>query len=218
MKPRGGSTTMAHVNPDRDDVNFFPTQPWGGRAGAQVLLEHIDPLARSVWEPACGSGTLAHGLRDYFPTVHVSDAYRYGGHALFDFVAGGEPPFTADWIITNPPFDYCDDFIRLAYARARRGVAMLMRINLLEGIGRFELMYRSPGIYAHAPFVERLPIVQGRYDPEQSSAAFYSWFYWLKPGGGPRRRPPHPYCIAIPPGTRAALERDSDLAFAVRAA
>lgn len=213
MKPRGHSATMAHVNPNRDAVNFFPTQPWGGRIGGEIIRE-LDPLARSIWEPGCGPGMLAHGLNDNFPIVFQSDLYRYGRHALFDFLAEGPGPFVADWIVTNPPFDETEAFVRLALQRARRGVAMLCRLAFLEGGKRWQLLYRDCRYYAVAPFSERLPLVMGCYDPDANSAAAYAWFFWLKDGVGPRVRPPRPFVIDIPPGTRARLTRPSDMQFA----
>ncbi|MEW6016680.1 MAG: hypothetical protein AB1760_01245 [Pseudomonadota bacterium] len=215
MKPRGRSATMAHVNPARDATNLFPTAPWGGRVMGE-LIRKIDPLARTCWECACGPGMLAHGLQDYFEAVHLSDFVQYGGHHVFDFVRGpaDQVPFAADWIATNPPFDLVEEFIRAAYARARRGVAMLVRLQALEGQERHRLLYEDCRLYAVAPFSERLPLVMGCWDPEASSAAAYAIFVFLKPGTGPRTRPPHPYLIDIAPGAKARLSRPSDLQFA----
>jgi hypothetical protein len=56
---RGGSATMAHVDPDSDEVNFFPTPPWAARAGAE-LVKQLDPR-----RARCGSRPAgrAHGPR-----------------------------------------------------------------------------------------------------------------------------------------------------------
>lgn len=215
MKPRGFSATMAHVNPARDAVNLFPTAPYGGRVIGE-LIRRLDPRARTVWECACGPGMLAHGLQDHFEAVYLSDFVQYGAHRVFDFVRDPEDqvPFEADWIATNPPFDLVEEFVRLALARARRGVAMLVRLQLLEGQERHQLLYDDCRYYAVAPFSERLPLVMGCWDPDASSAAAYAVFLWLKDGVGPRVRPPHPYVIDIPPGTKARLTRPSDLQFA----
>lgn len=215
MKPRGLSATMAHVNPARDAVNLFPTAPWGGRVGGE-LIRKLDPRARTAWECACGPGMMAHGLQDYFDAVYLSDFVQYGRHRIFDFVRDPDDqvPFVADWIVTNPPFDHCEDFVRLAYRRARRGVAMLVRLAFLEGQERHALLYGECRYHAVAPFSERLPLVMGCWDPDQASAAAYAWFFWLKPGVGSRVRPPHPYVIDIAPGAKARLTRPSDRQFA----
>ncbi len=211
---------MAHRADQADDINFYPTAPWAARAGAEVI-RLFDPVAKSAYEPACGPGMMAHGLRDYFDIVHASDAYLYGGHVVHDFIGSAPSPFAADWIVTNPPFAPAEAFIRRAYAEARRGVAMLLRTGVLEGQRRHGLLYGDCPLTAVAPFSERLPIVKGRYDPEITSAAFYSWFIWVKPALRPTRLMARvggvyrPAVIDIPPGTAARLTRDSDRRFAV---
>lgn len=214
-KARGHSATMAYVDPDRDEVNFFPTPPWAARAGAELILR-LDPRARSVWEPACGGMHMVHGLRDYFPTVYASDKYLYDGNRLFDFANDNEPePFVADWIVTNPPFDHVEDFIRLAYARSRRGCAMLMRGGVMEGQARHQLLTRDAPLSYFVPFSERVPMFKNRWDPKKSTASFYAWFIWQKTRRG---RPGSPQVLWIPPGTKARLQRPSDMAFAAQEA
>lgn len=213
FKPRGGPNgTMASREPSADEVDFFPTPPWGARAGAELILR-LDPDARSVWECACGAGHMAHGLDDYFARVVRSDAYLYDGNPIFDFLSYAPAPVGVDWIVTNPPFVNQTRFIRLAWARARRGVAMLMRLATLEGVDRHGLLYGDVPLSACAPFSERLPMHKGRYDPEGSTASAYAWFFFLKP---PRSRAEgHWRGYPIPPGTRDRLTRPSDAAFAV---
>lgn len=214
------------VTPAADDVDFFPTPPWAARAGAEIIAR-LDPACRTVWEPACGAGSMAHGLRDVFETVHASDACLYDRTVIHDFLSPTPPPFgPVDWIVTNPPFAPAEAFVAQAWTHARRGVAMLMRGAVLEGRRRHALMHGPRPLTVFAPFSERVPMVKGRYDPDQPSAAFYAWFLWLKPVLRPARfmaRAPladgtvglRPAVLDIPPGTRERLFRRSDLAFAV---
>ena len=215
-RPRGHTSVMSNRDPAADDVDFFPTPPWGARAGAE-LVKRLDPTARSVWEPACGAGHLVHGLRDYFPIVRASDAYLYDDNRVFDFLSGPEidVPFVADWIITNPPFAAPEDFIRKAWRRSRRGCAMLLRTNCLEGVERDRLFYEELRLTGVATFAERLPMVRGRWDPDISSASSYSWFIFQK---HLRRAPLNPPHYRIPVGTRARLTAANDEAFAMREA
>ena len=207
IKPRDHRAVMASRRATApDDPDFYPTPPWGARAGGE-LIRRLDPRAGSVWEPACGQGHMAHGLADYFETVHVSDLVPYGRHAIFDFLGEAPPPFEADWIVTNPPFSLIDPFIRTALKRARRGVAMLMRAGVLETPGRYRLLYRDHPLTIFAPFIERLPMHKGRWEPNGSTAAFYAWFVWLVPA--PSRR--LATIVPIPPGTRDRLKRPGDL-------
>jgi len=214
---------------DGDDVDFYPTQPWGARAGGE-LIRRFDPAARSAWECACGAGHMVHGLRDYFERVFASDACLYDGNRVHDFLGEAADPFEADWIVTNPPFSHAGPFIARAWRRARRGVALLMPARTLETTGRHELFYGPrgslPPLTVYAPFSERLPMHRGVYDPDRGTAANYAWFLFLKPVLRPRRflaRVPdgkggvmlRPAVVDIPPGTRDRLFRRSDLAFAV---
>lgn len=208
LKPRDHRAVMASRRATAtDDPDFYPTPPWGARAGGE-LIRRLDPRAASVWEPACGQGHMAHGLADYFETVQVSDLVPYGRHALYDFLGEAPPPFEADWIVTNPPFAGIEGFIRLAHARARRGVAMLMRAAVLESVGRHRLLFVDCPLTVFAPFCERLPMHKGRWEPEGSTAAFYAWFVWVKAGA---RRAGPPVIMPIAPGARARLTRPGDL-------
>ena len=248
---RDSSALMsAHRVSPADDPDFYPTPPWAARAGAELVLQ-LDPRARTVWEPACGAGHMAHGLRDYFPTVHMSDIGRYDGNPVIDFLSpsapgslpgrdrrpseasrpdAGEsllgrdrrpseasrPDAACDWIITNPPFNQAEAFIRLAWERARRGVAMLMRAAGLETQGRHRLLTDDCPLTVFAPFSERVPMHKGRWEPDGTTAAFYAWFIWLKPALRPERfmarSPGGPRAAVwlIAPGAEARLTREDD--------
>ncbi|MBW8815576.1 MAG: hypothetical protein JF588_19315 [Caulobacterales bacterium] len=202
---------------DPADPDFFPTPPWGARAGAE-LVKRLDPRARSVWEPACGAGHMVHGLKDYFPRLVASDAYAYDGNAICDFLDPAESyPGMVDWVITNPPFKLAQPFVRRAWSVASRGVAMLLRVGFLESAGRYGLLYGGdPGLTLWSPFIERLPMTEGRWEPDASSATFYAWFFWLKPQLRPERFMARiggelrPGTEPIPPGTETRLTHPDD--------
>lgn len=219
--PRNARAVMASRDPDADSRDFFPTPPWGARAGAE-LIKRLDPGAVSVWEPCCGAGHMVHGLADYFPVVHASDAYLYDGNVVHDFLGDAPPPFgPVDWIIGNPPFAEVEAFVRRSHRIARRGVAMLMRAAVLEGQARHSLLLEDCPLTVFAPFSERLPMHKGRYCTETTTAAFYGWFIWLKPVARPGRFTTrfegrdHPSIMHIAPGARERLLCPSDLAFSV---
>jgi hypothetical protein len=226
------------LTPIGDDVDFYPTQPWAARAGAEIILR-LDPRPGRVCEPACGGLHMVHGLTDILGPVMASDACLYDRNVVHDFLSDDPSPFgEVDWIVTNPPFSALAAFVRQALKLARRGVALLMPARALEGVERHQLMFGDATLTVFAPFSERLPMHRGMYDPDRSTAAFYAWFVWLKPVlrparfmarapvlGGDRRpcgtsRPDaawrlRPAVWDIPPGTRKRLFRRSDLAFAV---
>jgi hypothetical protein len=193
---------------DEEELDFYPTPPWAARACAEKILQ-LDPAARTCWEPACGEGHMLHGLQDYFDLVAGSDIHPYGAGAVFDFL--GDPPHAFakarwDWICTNPPFKDAEAFLRAAMPRARRGVALLLRLQFICGQERHNLLFGKDPVTVIAPFAERVPMRKGYWDPKGSTATDYCLFIWQK------MVPPGPRIEPIPPGQRARLSRDSDVA------
>lgn len=214
-RPAGFTAVMAQRAPiDPDSLDYFPTPPWAARAGGEIV-RRLDPLAQTCWEPAAGGGHMAWGLSDYFAEVSISDIHDHGGAMSPRFLLGDfldptfAPAIRPDWIITNPPFVKGEAFVRQAWRRARRGVAMLLRLQFLEGAGRYRLFHELP-LHACAPFAERVPMVKGRWDPTASSATAYAWFIWLKPGVDGYGAGPGLSFIA--PGTKARLTKADDAA------
>ena len=158
---------------------------------------------------------MARPLRSYFKQVIASDVHDYGDHqgCVSDFIYPEAWPASlarveADWIITNPPFRLAEQFLQVALRTARVGVAMLLRIAILEGVGRYEALFRRvetrPLIVA--PFAERVPMFKGRLDASGSTATAYCWLVWQTDGG---RTSIDTRMVWIPP-CRKALERASD--------
>lgn len=169
-----------------DGLDYFPTPPWGTRALTELVLKGYGiPVADQVAEePSCGEGDMALPLAEAFRRVHASDIYPYGHGEIGDYLDDtlgtrydpGEP---VDWSIFNPPFNAALDFVRVALRRARVGVAALCRMAWIETRERYALFSEArPAMFC--PFVERLPMVEGRLDPDASSATPYAWFVWIR--------------------------------------
>mgnify|MGYP000975432507 CR=1 FL=1 len=190
-------------------------------AGSRNASRHA-PLR--AWEPAAGEGHMAAVLAETFDEVWRSDVHDYGGlNAVGSFVGHGPdvapcPDPSPDWIITNPPFNLAVQFAERALGIAREGVALLLRTAWLEGADRYERLFRDAPPAIVAPFVERVPMVKGRWDPDASTATAYAWFVWdLSLARGDSRsasRPPRAATILkwIPPGCRTRLTRPGDRA------
>ena len=214
-RPSGFTAVMAQRAPtDPDELDHFPTPPWAARAGGE-LIARLDPGDWIAWEPACGQGHMAHALADYFPAgVIATDIHEYARGTwrtpfVVDFLSEEAADIgPVDWIITNPPFQDAEAFIRTGLKRARRGVAMLVRLVFLEGQKRHDLLHGAQPVTVVAPFAERVPMVKGRWDPAASSATAYAWFIWQ------HGVPPGPRLEPIGPGTKKRLTRASDQAFA----
>lgn len=179
--PRGSTAVMARRVEPPDSLDFFPTPPWATRALFRHVLPKMNYRGSSGWEPACGEGHMAEVLREFFGRVEATDIFDYGyGEGGIDFL-GWKPPFSpADWIITNPPFKAAISFTLRALELAEVGVAMLARTQWLESKSRYELLFKSRPPTIFAPFVERVPMVKGRWDPDASTATSHAWFVWTK--------------------------------------
>lgn len=187
-----------------EGVDSFPTPPWATRA----LTKFVIKPSGKVWEPACGAGHMSRALAESFGAKNVfsTDILDYnwkGQDALFDWVGGEHASargFT--WMITNPPFRHAETFVKNALIREIPNVAVLVRTQFLEGVGRFNNLYswRSPAVVAQ--FAERVPMVQGRLDPKASTATSYAWVVWVEGVNKTRM-------MWIPP-CRALLEKDED--------
>lgn len=193
------------------DLDFSPTPPWATRALIERVLRHAEREKvckyQTAWEPACGEGHMAEVLREYFRKVVATDIDPKHGYAdrVGDFLDPRNVLVpAADWIITNPPFgDNVLPFIKRALDLAGTGVAMFLQLRYLEGVKRYEQIYRDNPPTIVAPFVERVPLVMGRYDTEASTTTAFMWLVWLK-GASPKA----PFWI--PPGCCEALTKPDD--------
>src|SRR5271165_7236180 len=181
MIPSGAGSVMAQRREPPAALDYFPTPPWATRA----LFAHVLPALGidaidSVWECACGEGHMAAVIAEFAVAPVASDIYNYGyGTAPVDFLHDA-PLARPEWIITNPPFVLACEFTLRALDLATEGVAMLVRTQWIEGIGRYEKLFRDRPPSVYAPFVERVPMVKGRWDPDASTATSYAWFVWSK--------------------------------------
>jgi hypothetical protein len=186
----------------------FPTPPWAGRAGAELVLS-LDPGARVIREPACGEMHMAGPLQAFFPEVLPSDVHAHGPNTpiidWLDDAAWPDKP-DCDWVVTNPPFAIADQFVTRGLKRARRGVALLLRMAFCESAERHVLFEGVDNpLTLLAPFSERVAFDLGRWDPKASKATAFAWFIWDKEG---QPMPPR----WIKPGTKRRLTLPGDAA------
>lgn len=79
-----------------------------------ALMDQLDlPEKTLFWEPACGAGAISRPLIDRGHFVYQSDIREDADGDTLDFLDGLRAE--CDWIITNPPFNLSDEFIRRAW-------------------------------------------------------------------------------------------------------
>lgn len=210
MGPNTSSAVMAQRKEPNDSLDDFPTMPWGTRALMEhVLIDrvfHRDFLRKlNCWEPAANRGYMARPLAEYFGNVYASDVHDYGqGFLVHDYLQPYKPDyfFNIDFVCTNPPFRLAKQFIERALEVASIGLAVVVRTSFLEGIDRYNTLFKDNPPTIVAPFVERIPMFRGRVDQKGSSATSYSWLVWVN-GVDPLPM------VWIPP-CRKQLERPED--------
>lgn len=223
-RPKGAGAVMAQkakkeVETDTPQqrlhrqLNFFPTPPWATRAGIEQL-KRLDPAMagpngrfhRVIREPAAGELHMVGPLQEEFENVVPSDVYPHGKNVpVLDWLDDPSWPDEpdCDWIFTNPPFDIADQFVIRGMRRARRGVALLLRLSFLEGGERYNILAGEERLTQVAIFSERVPMVLGRWEPGKGTATAYGWFFWMH---GEIARPP----VWFRPGTRDRLWKPDD--------
>lgn len=126
------------VGGERHKHDAYDTPEWATRC----LVDYLGDRGRCVltgrvWEPCAGAGAIAGVLERHAPcTVFRSDIDPRGeGIATLDFLSTDDPPYSVDWIVTNPPYTTgrctATDIVRHALSICDR-VAMLLRIGWAE--------------------------------------------------------------------------------------
>ncbi len=167
--------------------DLYETPPEAVRA----LLTH-EPMPESVWEPACGPGSIVRVLRSAGHRVYATDLVDYGlddaEHGV-DFLMERAPGFCIDAIVTNPPFKLADQFVAHALTLSVPKVAMLLRLTFIESAKRAAIL--DCGLLARVlVFRNRLPMMHraGRgtqVAKSNSNAIAYAWFVWELGHRGP---------------------------------
>jgi hypothetical protein len=152
----------------RKENDFYPTPVWG----TQALLDR-EKFTGIIWEPACGDGKMSEVLKSNGYAVISSDKFDYG------YQFAGEQDFLTledehkvDNIVTNPPFKLGQEFVEKALTIAKNKVAMLLRIQFLEGQNRSAWLAKTPLKYVYV-FGKRL-----NFNASGGAVLCFAWFVW----------------------------------------
>ena len=137
-------------------------------------------LPPALWECACGDGAIVLPLRAAGYRVHASDLHDYGLQDSVpgvDYLTAGVPAGCAG-IVTNPPYRDAEAFAAKAVAEVPY-VALLLRLNWLESVGRLPFFRASPPARVWVSS-RRLPMMHraGWTGPVAASNIAYAWFVW----------------------------------------
>lgn len=119
----------------RRDLDYYPTP----KNVTIALMDFLNiPEGRVIWEPACGELAMSKVIESYGHTV-ISTDIIYGD----DYFLSKRDCFG---IITNPPFELAEAFIRKAITESRL-VAMLLKSQYWHAAKRLKLFNQHPPAY-----------------------------------------------------------------------
>lgn len=145
----------------RRAYDFYPTPP----EVIEALLDRED-FRGEVWEPASGDHRIVDALK------------RRGIDAVGTDIQSGDDFFTTRrtpvCIITNPPYSHATEFVVRALELAESKVAMLLPLEFLSGIERFEKVWDSQHFTLKSLYVfsRRIKFTDG------SPPSSHGWFVW----------------------------------------
>jgi len=158
---------------DLSGPDFFPTPRW-----ATFALIENEKFNGEIWESACGDGTMSRVLEHTGQPVRSSDLYDRGyGEIGFDFL---EPHWSADNIVTNPPYNCAEGFVASGVKHSNRKFALLLRLAFLEGANRANTIFAKIPPARVWVFSERITFYPSGVEPKGSGTTAYAWFVWDK--------------------------------------
>lgn len=169
----------------RRELDFYPTPRPATVALVKFLLETGTLISGdAIWEPACGDGAMSKVLEDYGFNVFSSDIRDSGyGISNIDFLNRIDAAPICKAVITNPPFNLSEQFIKTAIKHAPV-TAMLLKSQYWHAQRRFELFNKYPPAYV-LPLTWRPDFLEqekkaGRYKNGGASTMEVVWTVWAE--------------------------------------
>jgi hypothetical protein len=162
--------SLVGTSEGRPEHDFYPTPP----AASEALLR-VEKFSKMVWEPACGDGAISKVLEAHGHVVTSTDLIDRGyGEAPHDFMTS---PYMAANVITNPPFTLAEQFVTLALRRTTEKVAILGKLQFLEGAQRRK-MFESTPLKKVWVFSKRLSLTRDGKKMKNSGMIAFAWYVW----------------------------------------
>lgn len=160
--------SLVGTSPGRPDNDFYPTPP----EAVEALLS-VEDFDGEIWECACGDGAISNVLLANGHLVRSTDLIDRGyGETPHDFLTS---PYLSENIITNPPFKLAEKFVELALQRTTRKVAMLCKIQFLEGAKR-KTMFQTTPLKKVWVFSKRLTMTRNGEKMDNSGMMCFCWY------------------------------------------
>ena len=158
---------------DLHGPDYFPTPEW-----ATYALIANEQFEGSIWEPACGDGAMSRVLETTGCPVLSTDLFDRGyGEAGIDFLKAAR---AADNIVTNPPYNSAEAFVKAGLQQASRKIALLLRLAFVEGANRQRTIFAKTPPTRIWVFSERITFYPAGAVQKGSGTTAYAWFVWDK--------------------------------------
>lgn len=158
---------------DLNGPDFFPTPAWATHA----LIDN-EIFKGDIWESACGNGAMSEVLETTGNKIISSDLYDRGyGESNHDFLDSWRKTSN---IITNPPYNAAEGFVKAGLDRANRKFALLLRLAFLEGTNRQRTIFTEAPPSRVWVFSERITFYPAGAIKKGSGTTAYAWFVWDK--------------------------------------
>lgn len=175
---------MGVLGYDRIEDDFYPTPTWC----VDALLNALSPtpfnldIEEPMWEPACGDGAISKALEAYGFEVDSSDLIDRGfGQGGVDFLETRSipGPHAYDALVTNPPYDMAEKFVRHGLTFVESGkvqiMAMLLRNEWDSAKSRNDLFLRKNHFAGKVILTSRPKWIAGSTGSPRHN---YAWFLW----------------------------------------
>jgi len=160
---------------DREIQDFYRTPAYA----TKELLKK-EKFSGSIWECACGDGAISE-LLPKENLIISTDLYDRGyGQPSINFL---ETFKQVNNIITNPPYKQAEQFLIHSFDCADHKIAMLLKLNFLEGQKRHGLFKQYPPKTIYV-FSKRLSFDKGNDQGRGSGLLAYTWMVWEKAYSG----------------------------------
>ena len=171
------------LNSTKRNKNDYYQTPY---SMTRQLLE-VENFGGKILEPSCGAGAIVKVLRDYDKSVDYCDLNNeFSLTGIFknfkDFINDDFDRY--DNIITNPPFSLAKEFILKAKQITNNKIAMLLPLNYLHGVTRYNEIYldrkfplKAVYVFCRYGMLEETIRDDGTY---RTGMMVYAWYIWDK--------------------------------------
>src|SRR5271169_3897321 len=158
---------------EREPRDKYETPSWA----TEALLPHIPERISNIWEPACGSGKMVRVLEGAGYDVHATDIEQGQDFLDEDLIPG----IRAAAIVTNPPYQFAQEFIERAIGISEY-VAMLLRAD-------YDSARTRQHLFGGCSIFDKKIVLTKRikwFEDSNGSPSFnHAWFIWDRRHSGP---------------------------------